>query len=275
MFILELVKWQAFSEMSPLSKVSLEWTLYCISTLLERYWTLEVGYVLLVWFPTTGFHMPRLLERLYHDFPIKDGPTKKDGVWVQSHVYGHTSTSSHVVISVHLPSSKNYQRWQATSLKRIFPQMSTNDKSSTTISYSWRSVRIQWSLFIVCEVVACLPNNPFYETRISLSEEPPVHHMAFCLAFGLFRWLSMESEERQRCSGATTQKTQTCCLTSMGAKWKSIQEMVILRILKSGRFIKRFCPEVDSVHHNDPRKKLDCHLARGKDSVKIQICETI
>ena len=61
----------------------------------------------------------------------------------------------------------------------------------------------------------------------------------------------------------------------MGEKWKSIQEMVILRILKSGRFIKRCCPEVDSCISTTPRKKLDCHLARGKDSVKIQICETI
>ena len=50
------------------------------------------------------------------------------------------------------------------------------------------------------------PTTLSMKTRISLSEEPPVHHMAFCLAFGLFRWLSMESEERQRCSGATTQK---------------------------------------------------------------------
>ena len=52
-------------------------------------------------------------------FQPRHGPMRKDDVRVQRHVYGNTSTSSHVVISVHLASSKNYQA--QTSLHRILP----------------------------------------------------------------------------------------------------------------------------------------------------------
>ena len=106
------------------------------------------------------------------------------------------------------------------------------------------------------EVVVCLPNNPFYENSDQPLRRTSSAPHGFLFGFWSFP-VAFDGKRGEtamfRCNNP---KTQTCCLTSMGEKWKSIQEMVILRIVKSGRFIKRFCPEVDSAHLNDPKKEI-------------------